>query len=863
MRRPVSISPSAVTGYELNPVRGYFSVVVPEATQNLFLNPSFETNTTGTTALSLGAIARTPDHQAFGAHALSYTPDATVSDGVYFSFATLATDTTHTFSAYVKGAPGVSYRLYFYDNTNSIVLAETQFRGDGRWRRYWVTGATTNGTSHWCVIRKNNSTSTAAFYIDGCQLEEKDHVTTYADGDMVGFLPNQNAFYWLGTRHASRSVRIGATAAGGRVERLDKAGLQVSAYTGASMPPVSNIAIPNALVGGASYQRTVVQSRAFTITGDVEAYTPQQLQRKKRDLENLFRPPVEDQPILIRYQLFDDCGNERGDEIEIKCVYTAGLEGNTDNLYSERVQPQFVANDPYWRSVLDTAKTVDDVIINVPDGDYIARRRAPMELNKIDPLSGLLVDSLWTRVSEGLDLAVRTMAWGPDGKLYVGGDFVNADNGSPIAVNYIAVYDPDLGEWNDLDTGLNGIVRSIAFDALGNLYVGGEFTTAGAGATVVDRIAMWDGAAWNALGGTPGVGGGVVYGVGVASDNSVYVGGTFTTAGGAAAERLAKWDGSAWSPVFVSPNGPNAIVRCLQVDINNNDDVYFGGDFTTVDGSSISRVAKFSQTTGDAEALGAGLSDSCYTMLLRPDGSLVVGGTFVSAGGNNVGPTGVDDGKIAIWNGSAWGPVGGGLGTGDVDAIGFDPVTGNTYFGGDFTTYFQNFRAGGQTTIEGFVGWNGSGFFQPDVNLPGTSEVFSIIGRITGELVIGSSTTGNLVMTLLIVATANGNANAYPRIVMTGEGPLYQLLNLTTNQAIYFNNLTIADGETLTLDLVNKSFFSNLRGNLLSKITSGSDLATWRLAPGENLIGMYVPNATAEVSLIWKETYLGPEGAVL
>ena len=55
-----------------------------------------------------------------------------------------------------------------------------------------------------------------------------------------------------------------------------------------------------------------------------------------------------------------------------------------------------------------------------------------------------------------------------------------------------------VNSWGDLSTGLNGFVPFITTDSSNNLYAGGNFTRAGD--ISVNRIAMWDGRTWNALG---------------------------------------------------------------------------------------------------------------------------------------------------------------------------------------------------------------------------------------------------------------------------------------------------------------------------------------------------------------------------
>ncbi|HYE58330.1 MAG TPA: hypothetical protein VD948_07475, partial [Rhodothermales bacterium] len=122
--------------------------------------------------------------------------------------------------------------------------------------------------------------------------------------------------------------------------------------------------------------------------------------------------------------------------------------------------------------------------------------------------------------------------------VYVGGTFTNA--GGNTSADRIARWDGTA--WNALGSGLNGTVSAIAISD-SDLYVGGSFTDAG-GNTNADRIARWDGTSWNALG--SGLGSTVTA---IAfSGSNVYVGGEFTNAGGnTSADRIARWDGTAWN----------------------------------------------------------------------------------------------------------------------------------------------------------------------------------------------------------------------------------------------------------------------------------------------------------------------------
>ena len=76
-------------------------------------------------------------------------------------------------------------------------------------------------------------------------------------------------------------------------------------------------------------------------------------------------------------------------------------------------------------------------------------------------------------------------------------------------------------------------------------------------------IAVWDGAAWSALG--AGIGG-EVHALAVTAANTIYAGGDFETATGVTTHGLTEWNGTAWSSLgFVGVYDINRDVNALLV----------------------------------------------------------------------------------------------------------------------------------------------------------------------------------------------------------------------------------------------------------------------------------------------------------
>jgi hypothetical protein len=250
------------------------------------------------------------------------------------------------------------------------------------------------------------------------------------------------------------------------------------------------------------------------------------------------------------------------------------------------------------------------------------------------------------------------------------------------------------------------------------LYVAGAILSAGT--TAADNVAAWNGSSWSPLGG--GLRSGAVNpgcicvsALAVFDDGSgpeLYAGGDFFFAGSVSAIHIAKWNGHEWSavgPGLTSHDGLSAIssVRSLAVfDDGSGPALYAGGEFDRAGTLAVNHIARWNGTSWSA--LGAGMGDalgssfpSVNALAVFDDGSgpgLYAAGEFASAGGQPAN-------RIARWNGSAWSPLGSGIGVlgyGVYALASYDDGTGPGLFAaGSFTT------AGGLPAIR-IAKWNGS-----------------------------------------------------------------------------------------------------------------------------------------------------------
>jgi hypothetical protein len=736
---------------------------------------------------------------------------------------------------------GRKYLIRVFDGARDVAVKKIV--GKGYWERVSLVFTAQTTGAHRLYLEKDSNSNTDVFFTDGWQLElcaaGQFFPTTYIDGDQSGFVANQvpPAYYWQGTPHASASVRSGLTRAGGRVLNFrDDLGFRLTSLIGFGMNSVTNVAIPNALIGGAFYQRTISQTRTFTIVGALFGDTPNELNRNRRLLLDTLKPDVLQlqQPLILRLQYQDH------KVINVICNYVGGLEGNLDNYHQERLGIQFSAYNPYF--ILEEGDSSS--VLSFADQSFTANfmlKRYP--------------DGGWTHMGGSPNGVVSWAVEGLDGYIYCGGVFTMAGT---VPANRIARNNPNgpqggvVSPWERMGgaTGANGTVWNIVIGFDGRVYACGEFTSMD-GIANTRFIAVWNPATnlWSSLG-TGLAGGTVARAMAVGLDGSIYVTGDFTSAGGVAnTDHIAVWNPNTnnWNALGTGFTGGlgEALVTMLDGTI-----ILGGSLFNSVSGvPNTARIARWNPATSSWSSIASSVTGSIRALATTPDGLLYAGGDFSAIGG-------ITTSYVAKFNGTSWSSLGSGLGPSgkQVTSMQADRL-GNLIVNGNFLT------AGGLTLIDSVAVWNGSSWVYLAVNIGGDtiSDVAPATVSRNNTLYLRPNSTGILPITEPITTIINsGESTAYPTIIFTGSGQLIQLSNWTTGDIIYFN-LVLADNERAILSFQpgNISFVSNVRGNLMSSILAGSSLATFRLQPGANRIGCFILSAgtNASAAIRWQNSH--------
>jgi hypothetical protein len=219
----------------------------------------------------------------------------------------------------------------------------------------------------------------------------------------------------------------------------------------------------------------------------------------------------------------------------------------------------------------------------------------------------------------------------------------------------------------------------------GNLYAAGWFYQAGMNA--VSNIAKWNGAAWSDAG--SGITGGYanVYALQV-YNGKLYAGGAFYAANDSATNDIAVWDGNVWSTTGTGMStcvSTPSYVTCFAV---YNGKLYAGGSFCKAGGIKANNIAVWNGSAWDSVLGGM---NGTVNALCSYNGKLYAGGIFSKA------DTAITK-NIAMWDGTSWTRVGKGIRDTVLSMVVYKD---SLYAGG-------NFDSAGNVFAKNIALWNGT-----------------------------------------------------------------------------------------------------------------------------------------------------------
>jgi hypothetical protein len=337
-RRVHELVPEAQAGYVLNPDRSFFSIVVEEETVNLVTDPEMRH---GTDYSAIGGATATRQSLVQRRGIFAYEMYAIVAGGGlrYTLPANLTANQAYTFSLDLKG-PG-TYTLYFATASGVSVGRVEAVQGTSFWQRVSVSAYITDATVRSVNIIANEPQ--LAFYVDGFQVENLDHPTTFVAGSMR--TPAEPGYAWLGAPHRSMSYR-GPGTQGGREVPLHELGFEVMEFLELGYSEQTNLFDEFATRQGSYYHGTRTPLRTFTLIGNMSASGLYDLMRKRFEVGSRITGGRDvARPVTLVCQLYD-CGEPLTEAVQIRAVYKSGLGGAINNLYQERVAITFETGDP-------------------------------------------------------------------------------------------------------------------------------------------------------------------------------------------------------------------------------------------------------------------------------------------------------------------------------------------------------------------------------------------------------------------------------------------------------------------------------------------------------------------------------------
>jgi len=832
-----------------------FWIIKPKAGRNEIWNPRFDppegvTYWTGTNA----SISLTGDETRRNSYSMKVTPVSGTAGTAYYNRGLKVTNgLKYTFSCDVKGVAGQPMRIVIATSTGTARATKT-FIATGYWQRVEVTLLATETVTNYRVqVTRDSVSSTLPFYVDGVQFEQTDKASTFISGW------EGEGYSWEGAAKNSASLRAADCKTGGELLDLEDY-CQLVQVTGLGHGDWNQI-LTKMTSGGDLYQGHIRKSRQFSIVVDFIGETLGEIEANRKAIIDAIRPDLFEGEMVVRYQGYDNSGNEATNPIDIRCIPLPATLTDTPDLPSHQ---RAVLNFAIPSGLVDGAYreggeldlyaefAADFIVRRDPDGRWCEWNGS----GYVNPLAGVLG-------------AIRDIKEAPNGDIYICGNFTSA--GGVANTKGIARWSKANQVWQAVGNPVTGAsiteMYCMEFDAVGDLYIGGVFTTLGgvADANYFAKYTLGTGSppAWTA------VGSGIdssVFAIKINADGTIYIGGAFTTAGGNSnCNNIAKksLNDNNWLPLA---NGLNGAVREMKFHPNGN--LIIGGSFTDADGANGDYICWWDGSSFKSfTSLGATeLSTYGYinTIDITQNGTIIIGGSFTNAGGDP------NADYVAAWRGNNWGALSAGGVNGSVRDIN---CTDNNiiYICGEFS------KAGNLTMTDRIVK-SVQGVYQPiDIELPGITAIIAILVASDGSLYIGGyfSTTASeenaIAAGAVDLNVSSGSANTYPRMQIIGPGKLNSITNYTTGAHIEFNDLTLLPGERLDLnfDPLNLKFTSSWagRGSVLRYVNPGSDYGNFYLKPGYNTISVFMDKATTTSAtkawMAWKPRFWGIDGALL
>lgn len=624
----------------------------------------------------------------------------------------------------------------------------------------------------------------------------------------------------------------------------------VEEYRGMDSPEVQVFGTPYATLPGEVADGERVLARDMFLTGTLIAGSEQSLHRYRASLLDNLKPWRAGQTtwnsdtIRLRY-----VGQFRTIEINVKFLGDyGGTRRATDNCTQKLTLHFRAQEDVWWHETSDRTVALD----GRDDSGVV------LVVGK--------VGGLWTNLGPpaGVTPVLGTAlvsAMAHDGDyLYIGGIFANYDNNAGL--DYVARWDGAAWSAMGPASAGTGAVNAMLLLPDGRIVIGGDFLNWG-GAGTADYAVIYDPTTntYAAMAAGPGD---------VVNDLALDpLTGNLLAACGTTG--VLSWNGAAWTALGL----PFGVTNYRSICFTPDGTLYLGGDFVDGLGDDYLRLRRYLPETDSWQAITNGSipmvddAGTIYSVRSLSDGRIVVGGDFTNIGADAFN-------NVAIYNGQRLLAMNGGFNA-LVRGV-FVNAEDVVYIVGDFTAEVQTIYTNIWCTIAGVAIWRGATWYPLDAIFTGGADIYAIAFDDDDVYFAGDpekpiSHSGDTTVSLV------GAGRFYPRVVITADNgaTLYYIENTLSNSQIWFNDLYILPGETVTIDFQNKRITSNFGAGatvegvaggdgrrFAGQPRAGSDFGSFFMAGGDNVLNLFMDTTTGVTArLLYRAAYDGIAGAEL
>jgi hypothetical protein len=225
--------------------------------------------------------------------------------------------------------------------------------------------------------------------------------------------------------------------------------------------------------------------------------------------------------------------------------------------------------------------------------------------------------------------------------IYIQGDFKRYGDVEVNGFAKISLITGDLDPVFNCGEGFNGIVNEFAVDSSGFLYaVGGFYSYQNYGVYYICKLDPNTGDIVLPFSEyTNTYASSTIKSIVIDSSDNIYIGGLFTTYNNVSTNRIVKINSTdgARDPTFNMGTGFNSDVNTLALDDEGN--LYCGGNFTSYNGTSLNRIAKLNAVTGALDTtftIGSGFNSAVYDIIVSDNQRIFVAGNFTSYNGQSL-----------------------------------------------------------------------------------------------------------------------------------------------------------------------------------------------------------------------------------